>query len=192
METIKLKKLDDRAVLPAKAHKGDIGYDIIATHVEYDSEHDYFIYHTGWAAETNFGTGVILLARSSIRDKDAFTPMGLGLIDTAIYRGEMCFTFRPIVPLYVVSNMAALEGWQQMSWFRKKIWGSYRKYFEQVHQYNIKNALNWAPYAPGERVGQMVIFNHPDVELTVVESLSDSDRGTGGHGSTGDSQLINE
>lgn len=189
-ETLKLKRIHPEAVLPTKAHSGDIGYDMVATHVEYDAEYGYFIYHTGWAAETNYGVGALLLARSSIRDKDALIPNGLGLIDTCIYRGEMCFTFRPTTDVFVVSQMAAMEGWIKMAWYRKILWGSYRNYFEQVHQYNIDHIMNWAPYAPGERIGQLVVFNHPDVKIEVVDELSDSDRGEGGYGSTGDSQLV--
>ena len=37
----------------------------------------------------------------------------------------------------------------------------------------------------GDRIAQMVITELPEVELTVTESLSDTNRGTGGFGSTG-------
>lgn len=41
------------------------------------------------------------------------------------------------------------------------------------------------PYQIGERVAQLVIIPYPHVEFQEVDSLSESDRGTGGYGSTG-------
>lgn len=40
-------------------------------------------------------------------------------------------------------------------------------------------------YAEGERVGQLIVIPIPDIEFQQVEKLSDSDRGKGGYGSTG-------
>lgn len=40
-------------------------------------------------------------------------------------------------------------------------------------------------YNVGDRVGQLVIMPFPEVVWNVVEELSDSERGTGGYGSTG-------
>lgn len=40
-------------------------------------------------------------------------------------------------------------------------------------------------YIEGERVGQILILPYPKVQFTQVETLSESDRGTGGYGSTG-------
>jgi len=38
---------------------------------------------------------------------------------------------------------------------------------------------------PGERIAQMVVARHENVEWVEVEDLSESERGTGGFGSTG-------
>ena len=40
-------------------------------------------------------------------------------------------------------------------------------------------------YDVGDRVGQLIIMPYPQVELEEVESLSSTDRGDGGYGSTG-------
>jgi dUTP pyrophosphatase len=40
-------------------------------------------------------------------------------------------------------------------------------------------------YLKGERVGQLIILPYPTIEWEVVDELSNSDRGTGGYGSTG-------
>lgn len=41
------------------------------------------------------------------------------------------------------------------------------------------------PYNIGDRIGQLIIMPYPKINFIEVEELSDSDRGTGGHGSTG-------
>lgn len=40
-------------------------------------------------------------------------------------------------------------------------------------------------YEVGERIAQLIILPYPAVEFEEAESLSDSDRGVGGYGSTG-------
>jgi dUTP diphosphatase len=41
-------------------------------------------------------------------------------------------------------------------------------------------------YAIGDRIGQLLIIPYPQIELEEVNELSESERGTGGFGSTGD------
>ena len=41
------------------------------------------------------------------------------------------------------------------------------------------------PYGIGERIMQMIIMPVPEVEYIEVDNLSETDRGTGGYGSTG-------
>ena len=40
-------------------------------------------------------------------------------------------------------------------------------------------------YEAGERVAQLMVIPYPHIELTEVEELSETERGTGGYGSTG-------
>lgn len=41
------------------------------------------------------------------------------------------------------------------------------------------------PYEIGDRVGQIIIIPYPSIKFNEVEELSSTDRGEGGHGSTG-------
>ena len=50
--------------------------------------------------------------------------------------------------------------------------------------YNTSGA-NISRYKEGDRVGQLVIMPYPQVELVEVDELSDTERGKGGYGSTG-------
>ena len=45
--------------------------------------------------------------------------------------------------------------------------------------------MNFAPYKVGDRVAQIVIVPYPKVTFEEADELSESERGTGGHGSTG-------
>lgn len=40
-------------------------------------------------------------------------------------------------------------------------------------------------YCVGDRIGQMIIMPYPEVEFEEAEELSETDRGTGGYGSSG-------
>lgn len=48
-----------------------------------------------------------------------------------------------------------------------------------------RNTNNPRYYETGERIAQLIIMPIPDITFVEAEELSDSDRGTGGYGSTG-------
>ncbi len=57
---------------------------------------------------------------------------------------------------------------------------------EIMATFNLKNP--WSPdnvYKVGDRIAQLVIVPVPLIRYEEVDELSDSERGTGGHGSTG-------
>jgi len=41
-------------------------------------------------------------------------------------------------------------------------------------------------YKAGDKIGQLIIMPYPKIELNLVDSLSDSERGIGAYGSSGD------
>lgn len=49
---------------------------------------------------------------------------------------------------------------------------------------NSRNAIN-PPYVSGERVAQMIVMPYPTINPVEAEELSETERGTDGHGSTG-------
>jgi len=159
--TIKFKKLNESAVIPSYAHNGDVGMDLTAISLEYDVEKDLYIYHTGLALESEFGYGTFLFPRSSNCKTDAYLTNSVGIADSAIYRGEIQLRYKN----------------------RDK----YKKSFKEwiTGKIDVERALKSAPFLPGERVGQMVVFPYPKVTVEVVDELSTTERGTGGFGSTG-------
>lgn len=191
---IKVQKLDDRAIIPTYAHDGDVGMDLTAIDVEYNEELDMYVYHTGLAFESEKHYGQLLFVRSSNRKTDAYLCNHVGVADSAIYRGEimLCFKNRDsiqtiaeregvkaMMKYYSQCNvekefvMAYLQGGQE-AYLKAK-----NKVFEDAKQ------LKYAPYQIGDRVAQMTFISYPEVRLREQITLSDSTRGSGGFGSTG-------
>lgn len=158
---IKFKKLVPEAVIPSYAHDGDVGMDMTAVSVEYDVEKDLYIYHTGLACESVKWYGIFLFPRSSNCKTEAYLTNHVGVVDSAIYRGEIQFRYKN-------RDRYKKSFWE---WLTGKV--------------NIDRALKFAPYQKGDRCGQMVVFPYPKVTIWEFNELSETVRGEGGFGSTG-------
>lgn len=90
---LKIKRLNDRAIIPQYAHHGDAGLDLIATNYEFDRVKGNHIYGTGLAFEIPEGYVGLLFPRSSNRKTNAYLTNHVGVIDSG-YRGEVMVTFK--------------------------------------------------------------------------------------------------
>ena len=136
---IKIKRTQQGAVLPTKAHASDAGYDLYAASKKYDDVGN-VVYGTGVAVEIPRGYVGLVFPRSSIARTSLTLSNSVGVIDSG-YRGEIMAKFR-------ISKIGT-------------------------------------EYQRGERIAQLIIMPYPEIEFVEVEELSDSDRGTGGYGSSG-------
>jgi len=192
---VKFKKLSKDVVIPTYAHDGDVGMDLTATSVEYDRENDMYIYHTGLAFESDQHYGIFLFPRSSNRKTDAYMCNHVGIVDSAIYRGEIMVCYKNRTSLDVRAEME-----KSRSFFNSILYNSFTITNGNVVEFTWPNAvqnamgsadwvyanpLNFAPYKVGDRVAQMVVLPYPDVVLSERAELSETDRGSGGFGSTG-------
>ena len=194
---VKIKKLHPDAVIPKYSHDGDVCMDVTAIGLEYDAEHDMYIYHTGLAFESEFNVGQFLYLRSSNCKTDAYLCNGVGIADSAIYRGEIQFRMKNRVPTREIlrnrdiSKMCEQVVEEQVTpnakieFFLNNLSGILNNKIVPTHEELVKTALELAPYKVGDRVGQMVFMQYPTVELVEADELSDSSRGSGGFGSTG-------
>lgn len=180
---VKFKKLDEKAVVPTYAHDGDVGMDLTAIDVEYDSDKDMYVYHTGLAFETDKHYGIFLFLRSSNRKTEAYLCNHVGIADSAIYRGEimLCFKNRTSLRQYALESRMveffnALEDGKSVEEAAKESVNGWKNVFD--------NPMLFAPYKIGDKVAQMVILPYPDIKLSERQELSETDRGTGGFGST--------
>lgn len=144
---IKIKKLDERAVIPTYAHDGDMGMDITAISVDYDDKLDCYVYHTGLAFAVPQGYGMLLFPRSSNRKTNCYMANHVGILDSG-YRGELLICYKD------------------------------RDEMNMINEYN-------APYKPGDRIAQLVVVPYPKVVFIETDVLNETERGDGGHGSTG-------
>lgn len=95
--TIKFKKLNEKAVLPVRAHKGDAGLDLTCTKIEQavnEARQILLVYHTDLAVEIPEGHVGLLFPRSSIYTKSISLTNAVGVIDSG-YRGEIMAVFIP-------------------------------------------------------------------------------------------------
>lgn len=182
---IKVKKLREDAVIPKYAHDGDVGMDFTALSVEYDAEHDMYIYHTGLSFESDFNFGQFLFPRSSNRKTEGYLCNSVGIADSAIYRGEIMFCYKNRDSIKLLTKVSALKTSLKNANSFEEFKENYLKLID-ISEDNIEaQALELAPYKVGDRIGQMVILGYPTVEFEVVDELSDSSRGSNGFGSTG-------
>ena len=95
---VKIKKLDERAVVPSYSKKGDAGMDLTAINISKDNVGN-ITYHTGLAIEIPEGYVGLLFPRSSVSKKQLFLTNSVGVIDSG-YRGEIMAKFKPVVGSY--------------------------------------------------------------------------------------------
>jgi len=112
-------------------------------------------YGLGIALEIPKGFVGLVFPRSSIRKTGLQLSNSVGVIDSG-YRGELQATFN-------------------------KLFGSEGMYDEmKVNQIQPNDF-----YKVGDRIAQIMIIPHPEIEFEEADELSDTERGEGGFGSTG-------
>ena len=143
---VKIKKLNENAVIPTYAKYGDAGMDLVATSKTSDDSGN-IVYGTSLSFEIPKGYVGLLFPRSSNAKKDLTLSNSVGVLDSS-YRGEVMLKFK---------NTITISG----------------QYLECV------------TYKIGDRIGQIIILPYPQIEFEEAEELSETERGNGGYGSTG-------
>lgn len=152
---VKVKRLSGDAVVPTKAHPTDAGFDLTAVSKRVDDDGN-IVYGFGLAFEIPEGHVGLIFPRSSVARQDLLLSNSVGVIDSH-YRGEVTAKFKRCVKI--------------------------RDYGFEIH---AEARLNrYREYGVGERIAQLVVIPIPEVTLEESEVLSDTDRGTGGYGSSG-------
>jgi dUTP pyrophosphatase len=99
---VKIKKLNELAVIPAYSKHGDAGMDLTCTEVYLDSSGCY-VYRTGLAVEIPEGFMGLLFPRSSNAKKSLMLTNSVGVIDSG-YRGEIMFKYKPNYQYFLQSD----------------------------------------------------------------------------------------
>lgn len=141
---VKVKKLNENAVIPSYSKDGDAGMDLTITSIINETTTD-VTYGFGIAFEIPKNYVGLVFPRSSIRKYDLALTNCVGVIDSG-YRGEIQATFK------------------KTSWLKG----------ETSEKYNV-----------GDRGAQIIILPYPQIKMVESQTLSNTERGEGGFGSTG-------
>lgn len=166
---VKIKRLNKDAVIPNYATDGSAGMDLTAVSKTFD-EYGNIVYGTGLSFELPKGYVGLLFPRSSNSKTQLLLMNHVGVLDSD-YRGEVTFKFRPLY------HKAKESFWL---WIAKHCFG--------VKDLEPLVATTWeldSDYEVGDRIGQIIIVKHPNIEFVESEELSETERGNGGYGSTG-------
>jgi dUTP pyrophosphatase len=116
------------------------------------------------------------LTATSVKETDMYVEYGTGLA-FELPEGFVGLLFqRSSVSKYHLSLANAVGVLD--SGYRGEV--SFR--FKKTNGYPYANQVI---YNVGDKIGQIMIIPYPKVEFTVIEQLLDSERGTGGYGSSG-------
>lgn len=141
-QKLKIKKLDERAVVPQYAKPGDAGMDLVAIDCVVNTDRMQVLYRFGLAFEIPEGYVGLIFPRSSVVKKDVTLANCVGVIDSG-YRGEVTAVF------------------------------------------NLLPRPRGEIYNVGDRIAQLVVMPFAQCEIEETDELSETERGTGGYGSTG-------
>lgn len=159
MTKVEFIRMASNAVIPSKAHPTDAGFDMVATSKVETT--DYIEYGTDIAIKLPEGHCALLFPRSSVSKKDLFLCNSVGLIDEN-YTGEIKFRFKrsPKYQYY-----------------------TFKRFFRFITEVFVE-PITYKEYEVGDKIGQIVILPTPSVEFLEVEKLPETDRGSGGFGSS--------
>jgi dUTP pyrophosphatase len=91
---VRIKKLNENAVIPSYAKDGDAGMDLVATSI-ISTTSTQITYGIGLALEIPFGFVGLIFPRSSVRKTRLMLSNCVGVVDSG-YRGELQATFNKI------------------------------------------------------------------------------------------------
>jgi len=157
---IKINKLHKSAILPTRANDSDAGYDLYAIQDMIIGPMEKAIVPTGMSIEIPKGYYGRIAPRSGLAVKNSIDVLA-GVIDSG-YRGEIGV---------VLINLNLPE----ILFKKDRKTSAYESAFGSRSKFSISK---------GDRVAQLIIEKCHDIRW-VESGLSDSDRGDGGYGSSG-------
>lgn len=153
---VKIKPLSPDAKCPKYVSDGSAGLDFTAVSVDYETETQTVLYHTGWAVEIPMGYVGLLFPKSGVYKKTMRLTNCVGVIDSD-YRGEVCARFEN-------NTNAFLHNLDEERFFKR---------FGKTKRND---------YYLGEAIIQLVVVPIPRVNILVAEELSETERGEKGFG----------
>jgi dUTP pyrophosphatase len=164
----KIKRISDKAEIPSRAHPSDSGWDLTVIGID-KIKGDTIFFKTGLQVRPPAGHYFEVYPRSSIAPLPLMLANSVGIIDEG-YRGELIVAIRVLHSEMGLSNERT----------------SYPS--------GMINALDARPASITEvanlilgkkpKIAQMILRKRLDTTFEEVEDLEETDRGSGGFGST--------
>lgn len=107
---VKIKKLNEKAVIPSYAKDGDAGLDLTAVSKEFDKDGN-VVYDVGLAFEIPYGYVGLLFPRSSNAKKDLTLTNSVGVLDSG-YRGSVMFKYKPTITYGTRDKEIGIESYE--------------------------------------------------------------------------------
>lgn len=165
MIDVKIHKVHPDAVIPTYSHPGDAGMDVTAVAINVTD--NYIEYDTGLQFQLPPGYVMLIFPRSSNSKKDLLLANSVGVLDSG-YTGNLKLRYKRNYRIEHLGTNKTLE----------------KSGFEHnVSPIDILIADKY--YNIGDRVGQIMIIPYPEINFTETEVFEDTERGSGGFGSTG-------
>lgn len=165
MIDVKIRKVHPDATIPTYAHPGDAGMDVTAVLINVTD--DYIEYDTGLQFQLPPGYVMLIFPRSSNSKKDLLLANSVGVLDSG-YTGNLKLRYKLNYRIEQLGTNHTLD----------------RSAFEvNISPTNILISNKY--YNIGDRVGQIMIIPYPEINFIETENFEDTERGSGGFGSTG-------
>lgn len=184
--SVKVWREDKRIPLPKYGKEGDACCDIYCKSVEYDSDKDRYIVHTGLHFALPDEYEMELRPRSSNTKTEFYVPNAPGTLDWG-YRGELLVIFKGRTNKYLISAFKELKDTVRF------MLGIKNHSLDKCSQDFDKVSCEF-PYRPmtddfeGDRICQLLVRRREQItweEVETIEELGSTERGEGGFGSTG-------
>ena len=185
--SVKVWREDKRIPLPKYGKEGDACCDIYCKSVEYDSDKDRYIVHTGLHFALPDEYEMELRPRSSNTKTELYVPNAPGTLDWG-YRGELLIIFKGR------TNVHLFRAVEELKDCVRGIPGVGKNRFLAACNNELDKAGFTFPYRPisddyeGDRICQLLVRRREKIqweEVETLEELGSTERGEGGFGSTG-------
>jgi dUTP pyrophosphatase len=167
--TTKIKRLSEKAVMPSRAHETDSGWDLTVIGID-KIKADTIFFKTGLKIAPPLGHYFEVYPRSSISQLPFMLANSVGIIDES-YTGELIVAIRVLHP-HVGSSSE-----------------------RDTYPSGMINTLDARPTSMNEvanlilgkkpKIAQMILRKRIDTTFSEVEEIAETERGSGGFGSTG-------
>lgn len=185
--SVKVWREDKSVPLPTYGREGDACCDVYAKSIEYDSDKDRFIIHTGLHFALPDEYEMELRPRSSNTKTDFYMPNSPGTLDFG-YRGELRVIFKNRTSRQLIRIISTFGNAFNNIVTRVKHENAYNSIMCERQEFNKLIEKEGCPYVKGDRVCQLLVRRREKItwdEVETLEELGTTKRGTEGFGSTG-------